>query len=167
MKSLLFCTLPILFASLSTFAQNTQKENKKEIRYQEILEIVGSEVYQFSGRKANPQGGRQIDLTTRENYLRIREGSASADIPYFGRSFSDGYSSSGGGIKFDGPMETYSVDKNDKKRRLTIKFKVKGTNDVFSCTLSVSSKETVSLTVSSNKRQVINYTGTIKALETE
>ena len=80
-------------------------------------------------------------------------------MPYFGRAYSGGYSSSDGGIIFDGPMETYDVSTNDKKRRVTIKFKVKGTDDTYTCTLTVSGINNASLSVISNKRQSISYTG--------
>lgn len=85
-------------------------------------------------------------------------------MPYFGRAYSGGYSSSDGGIKFDGMMENYDVQQNDKKRRITVKFKVKGTDDTYNCTLSISSMESASLSISSNKKQAISYTGFIQEL---
>jgi len=88
-------------------------------------------------------------------------------MPYFGRAFSGGYSSSDGGIKFDSNMKTYDVTKNDKKRRITIKFEVKGTDDTYKCTLIVSGLNSASLSVISNKRQSISYTGMISELEKE
>jgi hypothetical protein len=170
MKSLILGLLFILSFSFIVKAQNSKKEaknQKKEAAYREAIEIVGSESYQFTGRKANPQRGPQIDLSTRSNFLRINKGTATAEMPYFGRAFSGGYSSSDGGIRFDGPMETYDVQKNDKKHRLIIKFTVKGSGDTYTCTLTVLGKESASLNVISNKRQSINYTGTIEELREE
>ena len=68
-------------------------------------------------------------MTTNPNFLRIKSDKGSADMPYFGRAYSGGYSGSDGGIKFDGPFESYDVTKNDKKQRIVIKFKVKGSGD--------------------------------------
>lgn len=158
----------MFFLSLTGFTQNSKKEDKekkKQEHYEQIQALVESGKYEFIGRKANPQKGRQIDLTTRSNFLRISSEKASADMPYFGRAYSGGYSSSDGGIKFDGPMENLEVQQNDKKRRVIIKFKVKGTVDMYTCTLSISSLENSSLSVSSNKKQGISYTGTIKELK--
>lgn len=158
----------IFSLSLTAFAQNSKKEakeKKKQEQYELIKELVQSGKYEFIGRKANPQSGRQIDLTTRSNFLRISSGKANADMPYFGRAYSGGYSSSDGGVKFDGEMEDFDVQQNDKKRRIIIKFKVKGTGDTYSCTLSISSLESASLSVTSNKKQVISYTGTIRKLQ--
>ena len=170
MKSLILSLLSILSFAFAVNAQNSKKEAKnikKEAAYREAIEIVNSGSYQFIGRHANPQRGRQIDLTTRSNFLRINKGTATAEMPYFGRAFSGGYSSNDGGIRFDGPMETYDVQKNDKKYRLTIKFRVKGSGDTYTCTLTVLGKESASLNVISNNRQSINYTGRIEELKEE
>ena len=156
----------LLFACIPVFAQNS-KEDKKEARYQAVLELIETEKFEFIAKRANPPKVRSIDLTTNPNFLRINKGSAHADIPYFGRAFSGGYSSSDGGIKFDGPFETYDVQKNENKKRVIIKFKVKGADDTYSCTLTLNSIENVSLNVISNKRQSINYTGYIKELTEE
>lgn len=160
----LLTTILLLFACFA-FAQSSKKEEKeklKEQKYQEILELVKAEKFEFIGRKANPQRGRQIDLTTRPNFLRVNGKNAAADMPYFGRAFSAGYSNTDGGIKFDGEMESYEVEKNDKKRRLTVKFKVIGEGDNFSCTLTISSMESTTLTVISNKRESISYFGALQ-----
>lgn len=157
----------IFFLSLTVFAQNSKKEakeKKKQEQYEMIKEFVQSGKYEFIGRKANPQSGRQIDLTTRSNFLRINGENAAAEMPFFGRAYSGGYSSSDGGIKFDGPMEDFDIQQNDKKKRVVIKFKVRGTGDTYSCTLSISSMESASLSVSSNKKQVISYTGIVRDL---
>ena len=167
MKNLIILFSLMLATGLTSMAQNSKKEakeQKKEEQYQQIIELVQSESYEFEGRKANPQKGPQVDLTTRSNFLRVDSGNATADMPYFGRAFSGGYSSSDGGIKFDGPMEAYDVQNNEKKRKLIIKFEVKGSDDTYKCTLSISSLSSASLSVTSNKRQVISYTGTVKEL---
>lgn len=156
----------LVTVSISVLAQES-KEDKKEARYQAVLELVQGQKFEFIAKRANPQKMRSIDLTTNPNFLRIDTKNASAHIPYFGRSFSGGYSSNDGGIRFDGPYESYDVQKNDKKHRLTIKFKVKGEGDTFTCTLSIPSLENVSLTVLSNNRQAINYTGYLQNLKAE
>jgi len=165
MKIILSTTALICVFVLTSMAQDSKKEAKnqeREKQYKQIQDLVNSETYEFTGRKANPQKGRQVDLTTRPNFMRINTGNASADMPYFGRAFSAGYGT-GGGVVFDGPMENYDIQKDDKKRRILIKFKVKGSDDTYTCTLTISSMKSASLSVSSNKRTVINYTGVMAA----
>lgn len=170
MKNLFLIVLMISCVHMKATAQNSKKEAKelkKEEQYQDLLKLIDTQQYAFRGSKANTQKGRQIDLTTRGNSLVIDNDKAAADMPYFGRAYSGGYSSSDGGIKFDGAMDTYDVNKNDKKRKVTIKFKVKGTDDNFTCTLTVFGLNSASLSVTCNKRQAISYTGMISELEEE
>lgn len=148
-------------------SKDQTKEEKKEKQYIQIKELIKSETYEFQGRFAHPQRGARVDLLTRPNFLRISGEDASASMPYFGRAFSGGYSNSDGGINFDGHMENYELTENDKKKRLTIKFKVKGKDDTYNCILTVSSMENVSLSINSNKRESISYQGTISSLPDE
>jgi len=162
MKTLYLATIIMLSMMLSAVAQNSKKEEKKrqkEEQYQAVLNLVASGKFDFFARKANTQKGRQVDLTTRGNYLRIDGESASADMPYFGRAFSAGYSNSDGGINFDGQMEEHEVEQNDKKQRVLIKFKVRSPDDTFSCALTIYSIQSATLSVTSNKRQAISYNG--------
>ena len=108
-----------------------------------------------------------IDLVRRQNFLRINDENASADMPYFGRAFSAGYSSSGGGIKFEGTMDELDIQKNDKKHRVIVKFTIKGIDDTYVNTLTIYGLESATLNVSSNKRQGITYTGVINAFKEE
>lgn len=162
MRTLAFVTLILL--SLTALAQE-QKENKKQANYEAILALIDGGEYEFVARRANPTGARQIDLTTNPNFLRINKGNGKADMPYFGRAFSAGYSSSDGGIKFDGPLDALEIEKNDKKMRVLVKFKVKGEDDTYTCNLTISSMDNASLNVLSNKKQSIGYTGFVQKLK--
>ena len=170
MKALYFTILILSTSILTSIAQNSKKEEQnreKEEQYQLVLKMVSSGQYEFVGRKANTQKGRQIDLTTNGNFLRINGETATADIPYFGRAYSAGYSSSDGGIKFDGTMEEYDAQQNDKKHRILVKFKVKGADDTFDCSLTIYGPQSATLYVASNKKQGISYNGIINELKKE
>lgn len=164
MRLISFITLMLI--SLTVVAQDSKKE-KKEAAYREALELVESQHFEFIARRALPPKVRAIDLSTNANFLRVRNNRGSAQIPYFGRAFSGGYSSSDGGIRFDSTFESYDVQKDDKKNRVTIKFKIKGEGDTYTCTLTIPSIQNVSLNVLSNKKQSINYTGYIQELKEE
>jgi hypothetical protein len=157
--------IALVLLDLTVQAQET-KEEKRQTRYEEVLSLVDSENFEFIAQRANPPRVRPIDLTTNPNFLRITSNKGSADMPYFGRAYSGGYSSSDGGITFDGPFESYDVTKNDSKRRVVIKFKVRGSDDTYNCTLTISSMESVSLNILSNKRQAISYSGYVREIET-
>ena len=160
----LFVFIALIILGFTVQAQE-KKENRKLADYSEITVLVEGDEYEFIARKANPTGGRQIDLTTNPNFLRISRGNGEAAIPYFGRAFSAGYSSSDGGIEFDGPLQALEIEKNDKKMRVSVKFKVKGEDDTYTCNLTITSMDNASLNVLSNKKQSIGYTGYVQKLK--
>ncbi len=156
--------LILILASANTIAQS-KKQDKKLEKYQEALALVDQGNFEFIARKANPTGGRQIDLTTNPNFLRFSDEQVIADMPYFGRSFSGGYGSGDGGVNFDTAPEDYELTRDEKKRKIIIKFDAKGEDDRYACILTIFSLESASLNVLSNKKQSINYTGFIQAIK--
>jgi hypothetical protein len=163
MKRNLFIVLILIGVGSIGNAQDS-KTQKKQDNYDKVLAVIESGKFEFVARKANPQGGRQIDLTTNPNYLRIKGNNGEAVMPYFGRSFSGGYGTSGG-IEFNGEFMEYSVERNDDKFKVVIVFSIKGENDTYKGTITVTGMENASLTISSNNKQVISYYGNIKPLE--
>ncbi|MDZ7606189.1 MAG: DUF4251 domain-containing protein [Cyclobacteriaceae bacterium] len=117
--------LLILISIISLAKAQDAKTQKKKVNYDKVLAVIESGKFEFVALKANPQGGRQIDLTTNPNFLRVRGNAGEADMPYFGRSFSGGYGT-GGGIEFSGEFMEYSVEKNDAKFRVVIIFSIRG-----------------------------------------
>ena len=154
--------LLLVMANLNGLAQTDDKKNQqKEYKYQELKNLIESHQYRFEATKANPGKGRQVDMTTRNNYMTVDKNNAVSKISYFGRAYSGGYGSASGGIEFDGPMLAYEVRFNDKKKRVNLSFKVKASSETYTCSLTLSSIENVTLTISSFNRQSISYFGTI------
>ena len=162
MKSIiLFLSITFLYAQTS-FSQSSKKEEKekaKQENYEKIKALVKSKKIEIRALKANPTKGPQVDLTTRENFLIVSNDSARADLPYYGRAYSGGYSSGDAGIIFSNVMENYQEKWNDKKYNVTITFRAKGPDDSFNCTVSIYSPENASISISSNKKQSIRYSG--------
>ena len=162
-------TILLLVAfSLPVHAQsrNERKEAKQQqriIAFNEVKAIIDSASYIFTARRAYPQGGRSVDLTTNKNLLIIRNDSATADLSYFGRAYNIAYSMNAGGIKFDGTMNSYNLSENNKKLALIINFKVSTSNDSFDCTLEVFSRSSANLSVLSQNRSHISYDGYIES----
>ena len=156
----------ILFlAFLLVFFESYAQDSKKDARYNEILELIKTEKFEFVAQRANPQKGPQIDLTTNPNYFRVKMPVGEAAIPYFGRAFSGGYSSDDGGIKFNSEFETYEVERNDKKRRVTIKFTIRSESDTYTGNFTIPSLTNASVYMRSGKKQSITYTGRITPLD--
>ena len=149
-----------LFFVFSLFlVESYAQDSKKDARYNEILELIKTEKFEFVAQRANPQKGPQIDLTTNPNYFRVKMPVGEAALPYFGRAFSGGYSSDDGGINFNNEFESYEVERNDKKRRVTIKFTIRSESDTYNGSFTIPSLTNASLYMRSGKKQSITYSG--------
>lgn len=148
--------------------QESTKKNKsaqKAEAYQSVSSIIESGKYEFNARKANPQRGRQVDLTTNPGYLKVKDGHVQADLPYMGVAQSAPYSGNVG-MKFDGEANSYKVNKNENKNKITVTFKINSDGESFICTLTVSGNgDTATLYINSSRRDSISYYGSISELK--
>lgn len=155
------------FSMLIGFGQEKTKQQIKEeqklAKQKKVEALVDSKVFEFEGRMAYPQRGRNIDLTTNSNYLRFKNDSIHSEMPYFGRAYAGVAYGGGGGLSFKGPIKDYSIVKN--KKNFTIKAKVRDNSDSYQITLTVFFDGGASLTINSNNRDSINYSGDIKEFE--
>ena len=156
-------SIVLLMFSTSMFAQKSKDD--KEKRYSQVIEIIESGSYSFIADFAFPQKGRQISLISNPNYFTVHESSVKAEMPYFGvsRSGAAGYGSTGGGIIVEAQLEELKVDKNDKKRRVVVKFRVRAGSELLNCTFTVNSPQSASLVINSSMRDTIRYSGKLSA----
>jgi hypothetical protein len=166
-KVLFILALSALITSPGFSQEKTKKELKEEqkIEKQKQTEaLVNSKEFIFSARTAMPQGGRSIDLTTNPGSVKFHPDLIESDMPYFGRvTGSAAYGGRDGGMKFEGKPEGYTV--TAKKNGYQVNAEVKGENDTYRLSLSVSSEGSSSLSITSNNRSVISYNGEISAPE--
>jgi len=163
--------LILLFAFLvSANVYSQEEKNRKDLReetrqneFRIIQGIIDSANYVFEASKAYPQGGKMIDLTTNHGSLTVIDDSVIADLPFFGRSFSGGYSNTDGGMKFIGTMQNAKVEINENKYKLTIKFTVNDSGNSYQCFLEVSSLTNANLSITTANRSSISYKGRVKS----
>jgi hypothetical protein len=85
-------------------------------------------------------------------------------MPYFGTvTGAAAYGGRDGGMKFEGKPEGYTV--TAKKKGYQVSAVVKGENDTYRLSLSVSPEGSSSLSITSNNRSVITYSGEISPPE--
>jgi hypothetical protein len=165
-----FSILMILM-SLTLISAYSQEKSKKELKEEEKLKkqmqietLVNSKVFVFVARFANPTGGRQVDLTTNPNYVKYNPELLDGSMPFFGRAYSGMGYGGDGGIKFKNKPEIFTVEKG--KKNFQIDAEVKGENDTYRLSLTVSFEGNASLSITSNNRGTISYQGGIFAPET-
>lgn len=142
------------------------KEEKAMQDYTATLDLINSGNYQFEADWAITQNGKRISLISSPNYLRMANGEADIDLPYFGVAHSPtaGYGN-GGGIVFKGSVDDYKEKTDDKKQKIAIHFSGKAKSDRYSFKLTVFKNRNANLTVTSNNRSGITYDGKISVLE--
>lgn len=161
--------LAVVMALIVTngFAQEKSKkelkEEKKIEKQKQVEAMMNAKAFDFVGRTAMPTGYKTVNLTTTTNYVKFQPELIDSYMPFYGRAFSGvGY---GGdeGMKFTGKPEEFSITKG--KKNYQVNATVKGEKDTFRLSMSVSFEGSASLTITSNNRSVISYSGEIKAPE--
>jgi hypothetical protein len=157
--------LSVLLSFILTSAIS-QEKSKKEIKEEQKLEkqkqieaMVNSKIFVFVARFAQPSGGKQVNLTSNPNYIKFNPELLDGEMPFFGTAYSGiGYGGDSG-IKFRDKPEIFTVEKT--KKNFHIDAKVKGENDVYRLSMSVSFEGNTSLSIISNNRATISYQGEI------
>jgi hypothetical protein len=155
--------LALLLSGLSPAA--AQKTNKKDTQFQEMNALIEGARYQFIVQSVQPTGGQTIQSTSGYT-MDIKDSIYTADLPYFGRAYKASYGGDGG-VKFEGTPENLEITSNEKKRTIKVQFEIRGKNDKYTLYLSAGYSGYASLSINSQNRQPISYSGIIAPLEEE
>lgn len=157
--ALLF-TLPQVKAQ-DAMSKKEQRRIKKEQAFTKLKPMLEDLNFNFQATKANPQSGRQVDLTTHSTTFKIINDSLYVDLPFFGRAYNTPYGGSGG-IKCSGHYTNYELKTNEKQLSYILKFKCKGENETYEFSLIVSHSGSATLNVIASQRASISYYGQIE-----
>ena len=158
MKTRIF--LLIIVLSITAVAAQAQE-------IEDIEELVESGKFLFTADRAFPIGGPSVNLISRPSKAEFNGDNAKGDLAYFGKAHnaSVAYSADGGGIKFDGEMMNKEI--KVKKKNVILSFKMKAPGDQYSCSLTITSSGSATLSISSNNKSSISYNGAVTAMEEE
>ncbi|RVT77433.1 DUF4251 domain-containing protein [Flavobacterium sufflavum] len=163
----------LLLLCCSFFIGFSQEKTKKQLRAEKRLEkereiekLINAKEFEFVAQNSNSQTFRFVDLTTNPNFIKFKPDFIKSDMPFFGRGYSGlAYGGSDAGLKFEGKPEKFTVKK--EKKGYIIDVAIKGQQDYFNMTLSVSFEGSTTLSVISNNRAPINYFGEIMPIKEE
>jgi hypothetical protein len=165
-KISLFLVL-LAFLTTAVFSQEEatkqSKEEKKLEKQKQVEGIVNARDFVFVARTANPSGMRSVNLATNPNFLKFNPDMIESEMPYFGKAYNSVGYGGDAGLKFKAKPEEFTVTKG--KKNYDIKVIVKGEGDKYSLYLSVSFEGSATLSVISNNRSNISYSGEISAPE--
>ncbi len=165
-KSTLLIALIILY-SATAFSQS-KKELKAEESAKEFKamnDLIDSKNYEFQADWATSQNGRRFNLNINANMLIVKNDSANIYLPYYGTMTSGGAAmTSDGGIKFYGPIDSYSKTIDEKKQKINVKFNANTATDRFEFNITVFKGGNTLVILNSNYRSVIKYDGSTREI---
>jgi len=168
MKKHVVLLLLFTFIPGALFSQEkNSKKSKEELKLEQqkhTEELVNSKTFVFTGTIAYPQSGRSVNLTTTANFIKFSPDLIESDMPFYGRAYSGaGYGGSDGGLTFKGAPGLFTVEKT--KKGFQINAEVKGDNDTYRISLSLGTEGNGSLSIYSNNRSSMSYSGNISRIE--
>lgn len=141
----------------------TSAANAQSLPEDTVKQMIESKNFNFLARVMSPLGGRARQLTS-DYTIRVQNDSLVVDLPYFGRVYSATYGANNGGFDFTSVKFDYNLEKS-KRGGYTLIIKPKDISDPRIITLDVGSMGSTSVTVISNNRQSISYTGVLRKNE--
>jgi len=159
MKTKFFLLIGLLVFAGVVWGQNEDRQSKVAAKEAKVKKTVDSGQFQVVMNQAHPMGGRMISLTP-EYTLTLAKDSAISYLPYFGRAYSAPLNSEGG-IKFTELMHDKKISFNAKKGNYTLSFKVQAKEDTYLFFITVWLNGSVTVSVTSNNRQPIDFSGEV------
>lgn len=168
MKTAIFVILFLILAgSPATFAQEKSpkltKEQKKAEKEKQIEALMNSKEFVFTGNFAIPTGSRQVNLASNPNFMKFQPETIVSEMPFFGTAYSTTGYGTDSGVRFSAKPEKFEIKK--VKKGWDVEAVVNDQADSYKIYLSVSSSGNAQLSVSSNRRSTISYSGDISAIE--
>lgn len=148
-------TILILLSGLAPAL--AQKKEKKEQEFKEMTALIESGSYMFTVQSVNPTGGGSRSVSPSYT-LEARDSIYRAYLPYMGRAYTASYGGDGG-IEFEQAPENLELSLNEKKQIIKVQFSIKGDTDKYDLFLSVGGSGYGTLSINSQNRQPISYSG--------
>lgn len=178
-----FVLLASCGSSIKTYTEQEQKV------YKNLQNLVASKNFEIIAHTAKPMMSNaltqvlnanllppgntpsHINIIGAANILRIKGDTIQGDLPFYGEQFFGGnLGSTNQGISFKGVPDDYKVTMNDSKHSVDISFKIKDQyrgNERYEINITLFPNKTSSMNVQSTTRSSIQFSGNVKALETE
>ncbi len=142
-----------------------QNAGTKDEQFREMTALIESGRYLFTVQSVQPAGAGTVH-TSSGYTLEAHDSIFKAYLPYYGRSYQSGFGGDGG-IEFEASPENLTITVQEKKQMIQVQFEISGKNDSYDLYLSAGSSGYGSLSINSQNRQPISYSGTIGPLREE
>lgn len=142
-----------------------EQSTKIEQQFKELQALIGTNRFQVTIDRVYPMNGADLTRFNPDGTITVTDSTAQGKLPYFGRAYTLPYGE-GGGIEFDGTIKERNVKTIEKKRKSSVlyQFNVAGQNDIYRITIEAFPGGTCSVSINSNNRRHISYSGKIENL---
>lgn len=169
MKTIYFIALAAFICITGSLQAQEKKEKdvKNEQLFNTTLSLVESNRFQIEINRVYPRSGHDASRFNPRGTIIINDTLAEGNLPFFGRAYTLPYGE-GGGIEFKNNVEKRTIKINEKKKKnkmISYDFSVRGNNDVFKFHIEISIDGNCSVSLSSNNRENITYSGTLTPLK--
>lgn len=107
----------------------------------------------------------RVNLTGNSNFMRFKNDSITADLPFYGERQISSINNNDTGISFNEPPKDYKVTVNEAKRSIDIHFDISDSTESFQVIMNVFRNNRARVTINSTQRNMIRYDGYIKKIE--
>lgn len=182
MNKLLMC----FFTGSLILSCGTNKNHTFESDVNKLKSVMESRLFEFRAEWANPMASQglyaisnagllppgsnvgAIQITGTNNFLKIQGDTITANLPYFGeRRLGGGGYGDNTGIEFNGVPNAYNQAYNPEKNRLEISFEIADKTEDYDVRLTIFPNKNAGLSVNSNQRNSIRYTGAVVPMKKE
>ena len=167
MKHFIFLFCFVLCSQLQSQSKADKKADRTEkaiLDYNSTKTLINSGNFNFEADRAIPMGGGRVSLVTILNHIKFEDGKADIVLPYFGTVWGGGGYNNEPRIEFVGSVENYTVEFDDQKRRIQIKFDLKKGSEVHNLVITIRRRAYTSVHVKSSGRSSITYDGYTRAV---
>ncbi|WP_321295895.1 DUF4251 domain-containing protein [Marinifilum fragile] len=154
-----------LLFTANSFAQlsgKAKRQQKKELKMQEIEQLVNNQKFTFIPRSLTTSSGYTKDLNFSYE-LELNQDSTKAYLPFWGRAYIAKINDEGG-ILFETTADDLEI-KTLNEKGFEVRFKAKGKEDTYQIKMEISKQGYTSLFITSNNKNHISYYGQIEAIK--
>ncbi|GEM_PF-5483933 len=169
MKTKYFFTVLVMMSIISgglsqEVSKKEAKEDKSQVRQQQIEMILNTGNLIFRAGYAVPMGGRPINMATNPGYVIFNKDNMDGKLPFFGKATTAIGFSGDLAIRFKDKPKSFTTGK--RKKSYEIESTVNGNNGTYKLYLSIPFNGGSSvLTVTGNNRSTISYYGQVYQLK--
>jgi hypothetical protein len=157
MKTLFITISIVLLSGAFIESKGSDRNATREEQYQKTVDLIKGGDFIFEARRAFPQSGPSVDLTTNYGYIKMEDKKAQAHLPFFGRAYRAPYGG-GGGIRFSSEITNVRISEDPGRLRISYIFDVRD-QDFYQVTMNIGYNGDTSVNISSNNRSQIRYQG--------